>query len=516
MTDYPKTSSLHIEEYIQQDDLETIVKGLVKRNSKKCKSIFLKTKAITEKSAELLSSLLYGDIIIKWLKSITPNAAKKLSQLPRGDIRLDDVIELAPEVGWNLSKLADWDLYLNWLETIDQETAKKLSNLPNWSLHLWIKQITEYVSRELAKLQWWDLYLNQLKIIDKDSAEELSQLPNGDLYLNWLETIDVETARSLIKLSNWDIYLKWLKSVSPEVDQVLSDFKGNIYLPKTIRDKVNAWINLVETLSHPSISIITPTHDPKFIFRTAQSVLLQTYWDFEWIIVDNTKDEEKGRALVNIVNKLHDKRIRIIRNDKVGIPESRNVWIKNARWEFIAFLDHDDLWRSDKLKRQTRYLKKNPAIWWVWTNVVNIGDSGTLKSQRIHPTWPNECVNKAIVDMPALLSATLFRKNNLLNIANEQGNVLDEEFDYVDDYDLFLRFMEKFQLGNIQKNLTYYRFWSGNTTSQNRDKMVKETLIAIKKSAKRHPQYRVRLSLKMAASLASPEQKRRLRNVLSF
>ena len=105
------------------------------------------------------------------------------------------------------------------------------------------------------------------------------------------------------------------------------------------------------------VSIIMPSYNTgKFIKETINSVLNQTYNNWELIIVDDcsTDDTEK------IVNTIKDNRIKFLKNNtNSGAAISRNRAIKEAKGKWIAFLDSDDLWKKEKIEKQIRFMKEN-------------------------------------------------------------------------------------------------------------------------------------------------------------
>ena len=107
------------------------------------------------------------------------------------------------------------------------------------------------------------------------------------------------------------------------------------------------------------VSVISPYFKKKkFIKKTIVSVLNQTYLNFEFIIIydDAAQDDYK---YIKKISKI-DKRIKVIKNSKnLGAGESRNIGIRHSRGKYIAFLDSDDLWHSQKLEKQLRFMIDN-------------------------------------------------------------------------------------------------------------------------------------------------------------
>jgi teichuronic acid biosynthesis glycosyltransferase TuaG len=103
------------------------------------------------------------------------------------------------------------------------------------------------------------------------------------------------------------------------------------------------------------VSIITPSYNSaKFIKQCIESVIAQTYTNWEMLIVDDYSADNS----LQILKKYNDKRIQLIELDKnVGASESRNVAIRKAKGKYIAFLDSDDLWEPQKLEKQISFME---------------------------------------------------------------------------------------------------------------------------------------------------------------
>lgn len=111
--------------------------------------------------------------------------------------------------------------------------------------------------------------------------------------------------------------------------------------------------NMVDGL----VSIIMPSwNTEKFIIETIQSVINQTYTNWELLIVDDCSTDNTDE----IVTSFKDDRIKYFRNKKnSGAAITRNIALREAKGEWIAFLDSDDLWMPEKLEKQIAFMKKN-------------------------------------------------------------------------------------------------------------------------------------------------------------
>lgn len=107
------------------------------------------------------------------------------------------------------------------------------------------------------------------------------------------------------------------------------------------------------------VSIITPYFKKKdYINEAVNSVLSQTYKNFELIIIYDDEDRSEV-SLISNIQKL-DKRIKLIINKRnYGAGISRNIGINASKGEYIAFLDADDIWKNSKLQKQIAFMKKN-------------------------------------------------------------------------------------------------------------------------------------------------------------
>jgi len=172
----------------------------------------------------------------------------------------------------------------------------------------------------------------------------------------------------------------------------------------------------------PKVSVIIPTHNrPELLKRAINSVLAQTYQDFEIIVVD-----DGDISAEDIVKSFSDSRIRFIRHETPhrGGSATRNTGIKNATGEFIAFLDDDDEWKKEKLAEQVAVLDNNKEVGLCFCLVEAIDGFGrklyiskTPKEGRLSPyrdllkkafIWTSSMVvRKSLLQPPFLFDETL-------------------------------------------------------------------------------------------------------------
>ena len=132
-------------------------------------------------------------------------------------------------------------------------------------------------------------------------------------------------------------------------------------------------------MKHSLVSIIMPTYnDAHNLELSVQSVLSQTYQDWELLVVDDCSTDETSRLLERL--KGRDARIKTFRTDQAsGSPTlPRNIGVEKAQGRYIAFLDSDDLWLPAKLEHQIAQFKSHQDAAIVYSNYRNMTEAGVL------------------------------------------------------------------------------------------------------------------------------------------
>ncbi|MCU7802752.1 MAG: glycosyltransferase family 2 protein [Candidatus Thiodiazotropha sp. (ex Lucinoma borealis)] len=188
------------------------------------------------------------------------------------------------------------------------------------------------------------------------------------------------------------------------------------------------------------ISVIIPTYKRKqMLVRALSSLEQQTYKEIEIIVIDDDSD----RSVEKIVNNINNTHIRYLRSPNIGGAGARNVGIKEARGEFIAFLDDDDYYHCDKLLLQLRQLKKTS------TDVVLCGSYNltTKKEQVLAEDHDIEF---------ALRMGNPYQINLLVRSEVIKVNKFDEDLPNGQDWDILVRLIKAgVKLSYIAKPLVY-------------------------------------------------------------
>lgn len=140
------------------------------------------------------------------------------------------------------------------------------------------------------------------------------------------------------------------------------------------------------------VSIIMPSwNTARFIGESIECVIGQTYQQWELIIVDDFSTDETDQIVDRY---LSDNRIKYFKNDKnSGAAISRNRALREAKGEWIAFLDSDDLWTSEKLEKQIRFMREN-GYYFSYHESTKIDEAG--ESLHIRVSGP-KCVNRRMI-----------------------------------------------------------------------------------------------------------------------
>ena len=110
----------------------------------------------------------------------------------------------------------------------------------------------------------------------------------------------------------------------------------------------------------PRVSVVIPTYNRReYVQEAIDSVLAQSYTDYELIVVDDGSNDSTGEAL----HSRYGDRLAYEWRPNAGVSAARNRGLELARGEFIAFLDSDDVWLPQKLQQQVAFLDESPGHW---------------------------------------------------------------------------------------------------------------------------------------------------------
>lgn len=191
------------------------------------------------------------------------------------------------------------------------------------------------------------------------------------------------------------------------------------------------------------VSVIIPTFNrAEVVSRAVNSVLNQTFKDFECIVVDDGSTDETGSVLCGFADK-----IKVVKTENRGVSAARNTGAKLAKGKYIAFLDSDDEWRPQKLQKQLDFMQKNGfRITQTDETWVRNGKFVNKSAKYIRPSGDifYNCLEVcAVTPSSVMMEKTLFF---------EYGG-FDETIPVCEDYDLWLKMSLKEKFGLIDEPL---------------------------------------------------------------
>jgi glycosyltransferase involved in cell wall biosynthesis len=197
----------------------------------------------------------------------------------------------------------------------------------------------------------------------------------------------------------------------------------------------------------PAVSVcMIVLNGSSYIREAVDSILNQTFSDFELVIVDNGSVD----GTLDIISSYDDKRIRLIKNSgDPGIAQSRNASVKNARGRYVAIMDSDDVSLPDRLKTQFEYMESHPEVGLLgsWARIIDqAGKTADIRKFRKE----HDVIRASILFFFWFVHSSVFFRKELFP---EDGYRLP----YSEDYDMVCRFAEKAEIAILDKVLVKYR-----------------------------------------------------------
>lgn len=224
----------------------------------------------------------------------------------------------------------------------------------------------------------------------------------------------------------------------------------------------------------PKISVLIPTfNSEKYIKKCIESVLEQTFTDFEIIIVDDSPNNVTGDA----IRSFDDPRIRIIEGPQKGLSEALNIGINNCNGEYIARLDSDDYSDKSRFEKQVNYLDahENVVVCGSWQ--LHYGKADYIHKPAISP---EQCKSNLLFTCDLCHSTVMFRRRLFVE------NDLFYSSEYLaEDFELWTRVLDYGDIANIPEILGYYRH-EDNITTAKRDLLVFDEMKIVAKTLKKN------------------------------
>lgn len=229
------------------------------------------------------------------------------------------------------------------------------------------------------------------------------------------------------------------------------------------------------------VSIIVPVHNAgRFIEKTIESVLSQSYQNFELLLVNDGSTDNSVSVIKNIMASKADARINLLVNPRSGsAARTRNLGIKKAKGDYIAFLDADDIWHKDKLEKTVNFLEKQKSVF-VFTGYEFADEHGRGLGKYVNVP--------ACLDYENALSRTvIFTSTVMFDISKEsmlsKEDIMMPEIKS-EDTATWWRILRKGIIANgLNESLVLYRR-AGKSLSSNKIEAIKRIWFLYRKSEK--------------------------------
>jgi glycosyltransferase involved in cell wall biosynthesis len=231
----------------------------------------------------------------------------------------------------------------------------------------------------------------------------------------------------------------------------------------------------VNLANSPLVSVVLPTYNRAHLLRRAiQSILSQTYQNFEVIVVDDCSRDNTEE----VVKRFCDERIRYVRNkERKGAPFSRNVGIKVARGEYVAFQDSDDEWLPKKLEKQVDVFKNSPKeVGAVYTSFWWIGEGRKVRVPQSNYRRSGEDIHGILLETNFITTSAAMVKKECF----EKAGLFDETLPRLQDWDLWIRISIYYRFKHIDEPLVI-RYLQPDSISRNIDAHIQAQKLILEK-----------------------------------
>ncbi len=210
----------------------------------------------------------------------------------------------------------------------------------------------------------------------------------------------------------------------------------------------------------PLVSVIVTTYNHEaFIAEAVQSVLAQTYADYEVIVVDDGSTDGTVDQLSRFGDKIH-----LVRQPNQGIAGSRNTGIQHARGELLAFLDGDDLWEPEKLRWQVAAASEHPESGLIAVDGINF-DGCSVRGQSLlapfvterlqgRPSVTLRCYEQFLTENLICTTSQVMIPRSVFDAVG----LSDPVFSVSSDRDLYIRIAARYEMTFVGRRLTRWRY----------------------------------------------------------
>jgi len=218
-------------------------------------------------------------------------------------------------------------------------------------------------------------------------------------------------------------------------------------------------------MTAPEISVIMPVYNAsQYLKEAVDSILSQTYSDFELIVVDDGSTD----STLGILSGIDDRRLKIVGQPHAGITSALNMGIRCARGRYIARMDADDISLPTRFEKQVAYLQNHPEVGMIGSEYLEIDSGGRVIGERHLPLCDRE-IRAAIIKYNPFCHSSVMIRRGVLDMAG----LYDERFCVAQDYELWFRVIRHTQVANIGEPLVMHRVHGNALAVTTRDEQLK-------------------------------------------
>ena len=208
----------------------------------------------------------------------------------------------------------------------------------------------------------------------------------------------------------------------------------------------------------PFISVVVPIHNgAKWVEETLESILNQTFDDFEVLLVDDASTDD----LHQVLERIRDERLRVVHlESNVGVANARNEGVAIARGQYIAFCDADDICHPERFERQIGFLARNPNLGLCGTAFTCL--SGAQDLETVRHSAADEEIRSTLMTGNCFGMSTVIGRTEIF-----KSHPFDQAMSPTEDYDLWTRLASAgVQMANLSDSLLRYRFHPSQASQQ--------------------------------------------------
>lgn len=216
-------------------------------------------------------------------------------------------------------------------------------------------------------------------------------------------------------------------------------------------------------MAAPIVSVVMSVYNLRYLRESVESILSQSFTDFEFVIVDDSCADGTWVLLVDLA--ANDSRVRLLRNEhNLGQTQSLNLGFAAAQGQFIARQDDDDISLRQRLEQQVAFMQTHLEVGLLGTQMQLINVEGRPFDQPTHyPLDNGDLQNQLMIHCCFCHGAVMLRRSWL-----DLEALYDPSYKPADDYELWLRLAEHMQLANLPQMLYQFRQHDGSTSRQRR------------------------------------------------